>query len=374
MNFESLKALLDNPDGFITGPGRDCIVLINGKEVFRHFAGHKDFDTKDPMKGNELYNLYSCTKVSTCAAALTLVDKGLLKLDDPVSKYIPEFADLKLENGEKAKNEMKVIHLFTMSGGMDYDIFCDACKNVYAETDGKCPTITTAKALASRPLHFEPGSAFRYSLCHDILAAVVEVCSGMPYYDYFKSVFMEPLLMKDTTFTLCDDQKLRMPRQYTIKDNKIVPTDNSNCYKLGAEYQSGGAGLISSITDYVKILDMLCHGGVTPDGERILKQETIELMRTPQFNDEWQKTFNNWVGWSKGYKYGLGVYILDKPTDANSIAPKGCFGWDGAAGSFISIDPENKITMFFTQHLLSNEGHRYHEALRNEIYKAINAQ
>lgn len=374
MNFEGLKTLLNNPDGFITGPGRDCIVLIDGKVVFRHFAGQRDTDTKEPMNGNELYNLYSCTKVSTCAAALTLVDKGLLKLDDPVSKYIPEFADMRLENGEKATSEMKIIHLFTMSGGMDYDIFCDVIKNFHIETNGKCPTVATAKVLASRPLHFEPGSAFRYSLCHDILAAVVEVCSGMPYYDYFKSVFMEPLGMNDTSFSIDDNEKPRMARQYALRGGKIVPTDNSNCYKLGDEYQSGGAGLISSTEDYVKILNMLCQGGVTPDGKRILSEEIIKLMRTPQFDDEWQKTFNNWVGWSKGYKYGLGVYVLDKPEDANSIAPKGCFGWDGAAGSFISIDPENKVTIFFTQHILSNDVHRYHEALRNEIYKAIYAE
>lgn len=374
MDFSAVKALLDDPGKFIVGPGRDCIVIIDGKTVFRHYAGLKDRENNLPMQGDELYNLYSCTKVSTCATALILVDKGLLSLDDPVSKYIPAFADVKLHNGETPNEQMKIIHLFTMSGGMDYDIFCDVCKTVYRDTNGKSPTVYLAQSLAKRPLHFEPGSDFKYSLCHDILAAVVEVCSGMKYSEYFKKNMLEPLGMNDTAFSIDEEKSKRMAAQYQRDKNGITLIDSSNCYKLGSEYESGGAGLISSTSDYVKLLDMLCNGGTTPDGTRILSEKSIQIMRTPQFDDEWQKCFNRYVGWSAGYKYGLGVYVLDELNAANSIATKGCFGWDGAAGSFISIDPERKITIFFTQHLKSGDGHIYHEALRNEIYKAIDAE
>lgn len=375
MNFSKLTELLDKSEANGMAPGCGCVVFKGNELIYRHIAGLKDRETGEKLCGNELYYMYSCTKVMTCSAALTLVDKGLLNLDDKVSKYIPEFDNMTLTNGKKAENDIKVLNLFTMSGGLTYDfVDCADIDAVYKATNGRCPTLDIARTLAKRPLAFEPGTKFRYSLCHDVLAAVVEVCSGMKYFDYLKQTFLEPLGMNDTYMHLPESEKHRVATKYSYSEELKRPVrdaEQRNIYKLGSEYESGGAGLITTLDDYAKFLKMLSMGGRDENGREYLKRETIELMRTPVFDDEWQKCFNNEVFWSPGCKYGLGVYVLSDLTAAKSTAHTGLFGWDGAAGAFASIDPDEQITIFYIQHMHGGAGHDYHEKLRNAVYEGI---
>lgn len=374
MNFSKLTKLLDESEKNLMAPGCGCVVFKGEEQVYRHIAGFKDREAGIKLEGDETYFLYSCSKIMTCAAALTLVDKGLLSLEDKVADYIPEFAELTLTNGQRAKNDLKILHLFTMSGGFTYDLGCDAINSFREKTDGRCPTVGTMAAFSKHHILFEPGEGYAYSLCHDILAAVVEVCSGMKYGDYLKATFFDPLGMNSTFFHTPKGMESKMATKYIFDYDKEVSLrdkDQFNAYKLGSEYESGGAGIISTLDDYAKFLKMLTMGGRDASGREYLKRETIELMRTPAFDDEWQKKFCAAIPWSAGHKYGLGVYVLTDPEAAGSTAHSGIFGWDGAAGAFASIDPDEQITMFYIQHLHGGAGHTFHEKIRSAVYDGI---
>ena len=157
MQFQKLSDLLDS---FleIGIPGVDCVVYQDHEEVFRHRAGYSDLEQKLPITGKETYFLFSCSKVVTCAAALTLLERGKFLLTDPLAAYIPEFSEMVLTNGEKAKTEIKIRDLFTMSAGFTYDIASPSITQVIREKDGRATTLDVVRAIAKEPLSFEPGT------------------------------------------------------------------------------------------------------------------------------------------------------------------------------------------------------------------------
>ena len=194
--------------------------------------------------------------------------------------------------------------------------------------------------LASEPLCFEPGAQWNYSLCHDVLAAVVEVISGVRFGEYVKQNIFDPLGMKNSTFLLPEEEVEGLAAQYRFNAELGVPV---NCgkqiqtYKLGSEYESGGAGCISTAEDYIKFLEALRVGDV------ILKKETIQLMATDRLNDAQKATY-----WDQDWSYGLGLRCPKengKTTD---------FGWGGAAGAFLAVDIPNGLTLYYAQHMLSS--------------------
>ena len=171
-------------------PGTDCIVYKSGKEVFRHMNGYSNLEQKIPVNGMEFYNIYSCTKIATCVAALQLYEKGLFDLDDDLSEYMPEFETMYVKTAvgeiKKAKNRIKIRHLFAMTAGFNYDTSSASIEEGRRETNGVCPTREMMKYIAKEPLEFEPGEGFMYSLCHDVLAGLIEVLTGMTFGEYLK--------------------------------------------------------------------------------------------------------------------------------------------------------------------------------------------
>ena len=190
MQFQKLSDLLDS---FleIGIPGVDCVVYQDHEEVFRHRAGYSDLEQKLPITGKETYFLFSCSKVVTCAAALTLLERGKFLLTDPLAAYIPEFSEMVLTNGEKAKTEIKIRDLFTMSAGFTYDIASPSITQVIREKDGRATTLDVVRAIAKEPLSFEPGTHWQYSLCHDVLAGLVEGVSGKRFGEYVTETIFE---------------------------------------------------------------------------------------------------------------------------------------------------------------------------------------
>ena len=202
MNFEKLEALLNTfPELGI--PGVDCAVYVNHEPVFRHMAGYSDKEAKIPMKGNETYFIYSCSKPITCAAALTLLEDGKMLLTDPVSEYIPEFSEMFLPNGEKAKHPITIKHLFTMTAGLDYDLFAPEIQAVTEAKGENASTLDIVRAIAKRPISFEPGSRWQYSLCHDVLAGVAEVISGKQFSDFVQKKIFDPVGMTRSSYHPC---------------------------------------------------------------------------------------------------------------------------------------------------------------------------
>jgi len=378
MNIKPLQSLLDDITQWRI-PGCDCAVFHKNQTVFRYSAGYADVKTKTPISSENLFNLYSASKVITCTAALQLFEQGKFLLNDPLSDYLPEFKELwirtKIENGTtrlvKAKNSIRIRDLFTMSAGLTYDLNTKSIEEVKHQTQNRCPTREIMKAIAKEPILFEPGTQWNYSLCHDVLGGLIEVVSGKRFGDYLAENLFTPLGMKDTGFCLTEENLPRMATQYRFEEEKNVAVEIpiTNTYKLGSEYESGGAGLISSVDDYIKFANAMCHGGKAPNGERILSAKTIDLMRM-NFLDERSMNNFNWVQMS-GYGYGLGVRTLIDPVKGGSLSPIGEFGWGGAAGAYVLIDPENELALFYAQHLLNNQEPFVHPRIRNTMYASL---
>ena len=382
MNFTKLTEFLENDVMEMGVPGCDIAIYKDHREIYRHTVGYDNLEKKTPLKKDVLYNLYSCTKVATCTAAMQLVDSGKILITEPLSKYIPEYENMtvkyKNEDGtvgvRPAKNPILIKHLFSMSAGFNYDISSPAIKRVSEEKCGRATTLDIIRALAEEPLEFEPGTEYRYSLCHDVLGALVEVVSGMRLGDYMKKYIFDPLGMVDTSFDCTPDKYARIATEYSYdrKNKKAVEVSNtSNRYRLsiGTEYQSGGAGLLSTVDDYILLADALANLGVGKNGKRILSSRAVNLMRQNQLDDFRLSQFRT-KAHLMGYGYALGVRTNMLPESAGNLAPLGEFGWDGARSAYLSADPENRLAVYYGQHL---DGFHeiLHPRLRNVIYSCL---
>ncbi len=376
MDFSKLKAEFEHWINEKGVPGAQIIVRKGYDEVFRHCAGYSDLEKNTPMTYDNVFWLYSMTKVITMTAVMRAKEQGYLQLDDPVEKYIPTFKHLlvKTENGVKpCETTLTLRHLMTMTGGFGYDINGLPEANI-ARKDPEATTLDVIKAFGYGPLLFEPGTDFQYSFCHDVAAAVLEVATGMTFGEYLKKEIFEPLHITNMGFFPTEAQKSRFAQKwrYTRVDDKlvIVPAEEYNGYALSAKYESGGAGLFGNADEYMKFAHVLSNGGITKDGYRLLTKESIDEMRTPALKGRvlWQFIKkSNLIG----YGYGLGVRTLIN--EDCSKGPLGEFGWDGAAGSYVSIDPENHISIVYTQYVLGQLPIylEAHPSFRDAVYEAL---
>lgn len=367
MKFQNLK---DTLDSFLELgiPGFDCIVYKNHKEIFRHFGGYSDIETKTPINGNETYYLYSCTKPIVCTAALTLLEKGKFLLNDPLYEYIPEFKTMYLENGEEVKNPILIRHLFSMMAGFDYDLTSPSIM-AEKEKNENAGTLDIVKAIAKEPLDFEPGTKFQYSLCHDVLGGLIEAVSGKTLGEYVTETILDPANMKKTTFGVTDKNKDNLATLYRVEDGKVVRSEQQNDFIVTPKYQSGGAGLVSCVEDYILFADAMANGGMAKNKNKIISQSTIDLMRANRLDDDMYKFFAQ--GQSAGYGYGLGVRTLIDPASGGTLAPKGEFGWDGAAAAYTSFSPETGVSVFYAEHVLGGFHGYAHPRLRNALYSCL---
>ena len=343
-NGETLKRLKSCEEFGI--PSIDCVVYHKGNCVFRYQSGYSDEARKKPVDGTERYNIYSCSKVITCTAVMQLVEKDVIRLDDAVYEYLPEFHDMKkIVDGrlEPVKNTMTVRHLMTMTAGLTYNTLSENLQRGKQETGGRMPTREAMKYLACDPLVFEPGSSWRYSLCHDVLAAIVEVVSGKRFGLYVKENIFDRVGMKHSTFLLPDNELPGITAQYRYdaQSGKYNPCGPQiQTYKLGSEYESGGAGCISTADDYIAFLENLCSG------ETLLRRDTIARMICPQIGKNAETAYHQTI--QPEYSYGLGVRC-PKP-GSNALD----WGWGGAAGAHLAIIPSLEITLFYVMHVLGS--------------------
>ena len=367
MDFTNLKNFIDTLPAYGI-PSSDIIVYRDHKELWRHQVG-------EPLRGDELYYMYSCTKVVTCIAALQLFEQGKFLMKDPISNYLPEFDELYVKKGSfsvACETPVTFRHLFTMTAGLNYDLTAPVLREVVEKTNGRAPTREFIAALARVPLDFEPGTQFQYSLCHDVLACLVEVISGMTFGEYCKKNIFEPCGMVDSTFIATDVVRARMAPQYRYNDARhaALKVDLVNAYVPGTEYESGGAGLISSVNDYIKFTDALACGGVSYLGNRIISEHTLRMMRTNCISDEMKLAYHKKWSALDGYGYGFGVRCEPDLSYGLTASPSE-FGWHGAAGSYMIIDPETKTSLFYAQHMLNNKERYVHPRIRHCFYSGM---
>ena len=393
MDFSYLKQFMDRVV-FTRTPGSCVEVRVKGEKVFSYASGYSDIEKLTPMTGNETFQLYSCTKPATVTAALQLLERGLYTVTDPIYDYIPEFKDMYVKQADgslkKLETPIKIRDLFSMGAGLNYDLNSSGIQKARELTGGKMDTGTVVRCLAEQPLEYEPGTRHWYSLAHDVLAHFVEIVSGMKFSEYMKKYIFEPLEMNNTTFH--PDEKIlsRMsalhrfvPEGETEMETYVeaqmgnIDRDGScekvplvNVYKLGPEYESGGAGLVSDLEDYSKFTAMLANKGLGLNGERVLTERTVDLMRTNVLNDAQLWEFRQNIAMS-GYGYGYGVRTLMNPELVGSLSSIGEFGWSGAAGAIMIADPEAELSVFFAQHCLGLRQGFFLPRLRNTVYTCL---
>ena len=354
-------------------PSVDCIVYQDHKQIYRHMNGTVDIAKTKAVQADQRYLMFSMTKVQTMTAVMQLVEQGKLSLDDEVAKYLPAYEKMQVadEKGLRdLKEPMRIWHLLSMQSGLDYNLERPGIVRVLKEKGQSATTREIVDAFAESPLKFEPGTHFEYSLSHDVAAAVIEVVSGMRFGEYLKKYIWEPLKMQNTFFAKPQNDGLeRLAQQYIANENGIVPMEQTCNYQLSERYESGGAGLVSSTEDYAKLADTLACGGETADGRRILKPETVEVIKKNLLCDAGIEEIANNMG-RKGYGYGCGMQVFLWPERVGSKAPAGIFGWDGAAGSCIQMDTASRLSVVYTQHV-RNCGMAYdtiHPMLREIVF------
>ena len=391
MDFSMLKDFMTRLTAWRM-PGNTAVVYYKNKEVFRYSSGYSDIESKTPMNGGELLNIYSCSKVATVTAALQLYEKGLFLLDDPLYEYIPEYREMYIrgENGEliKAQKPITFRHLFTMTAGLTYNTESENIVRGQKETGGRMPTAEAVKYIAKDPILFEPGTRWSYSLCHDVLAGAVEVISGRKFSEYAIKNIFEPVGAKGVFYHRTPEIMDKMASQYEYrtaaagtedavaaqinsgnKEGRCVNVGKKALFELGTEYDSGGAGITVSVPEYAKFTDALANGGKAATGERILSAGTIELLRTNQLSAEQSKDYN----WKQhtGYGYGLGVRTMTDRAKSGSNGSIGEFGWCGAAGAAVICDPDMGLSCFYAHHMLNPHEDYYMPRLRNILYSCM---
>ncbi len=380
MNFDKLRAFQDRLTEWRI-PGNDCAVYKDGETVYRHMSGYSNVERGAKIRGDELYFFWSATKLITTSLALRLFENGNFKMDDPLYEYIPEFRNMSVKivtDGKvellPAKNPILIRHLFNMSAGFDYNLFTSEIREVCRSTGFRSPTLDVARAIAQSPLQFEAGTRWKYSVCHDVLGAFIEVVSGKKLRDYAREALFEPLGMNDTTYNLPSPDKMsRMATQYCWRDDlgKYISTNNSCGHILGSEYDSGGAGIVASCEDYMKFASCIADGGTAKNGYRFLSRDTVDMWKTNTLSPVQIRDLEATFGHMRGCGYGYGVRTILSTDFAD--APRECeeFGWSGAAGVIVMIDTSRRMALVYVQHMLTSHEAYILPRLRKILYESI---
>ncbi len=380
MNFQPLRDFLDYYLQNLSVPGSDTIIYRNHEEIFRYQSGFDDIRYRTPVKPDAMYNIYSCSKVATGVAATQLIERGEIAVTDPLYAYFPEFRDVEVEvrddsgniiGTRRAEKPILIKHLLTMTSGMYYNWGHPAITDAVERSGGRAPTLDICRAAANVPLAFTPGEGYKYGFSLDIMAGVIELVTGTRFADYMHDNIFEPLEMKDTSYHIPKEKAGRMATQYeydSARRSAVIIDSAANAHRLGCEFDSGGAGIISTVSDYILLADALACGGVGKNGSRILSSYGVRLMSSNSLNGEQLDGFMS--DWNTGYGYGYGVRVNMNPTEIGNIAPVGEFGWDGAKLCYFSADPVGKISVFHAEHMGGVHGIVI-PRLRNLIYSCI---
>ncbi|MDQ6828502.1 MAG: beta-lactamase family protein, partial [Gemmatimonadota bacterium] len=340
--------------------GAVALVARRGRVAYVQSVGMADIASGRAMTPNALFRIASMTKPVTAVAIMRLIEDGEIRLDDPVSKFIPRFADVRVYAGggaahpalEAPRRPITIQDLLTHTAGMTYGFFGNSSVDSIYLASGIVmnPAITIeqfADSLAHLPLLFSPGERWNYSVALDVLGRVVEVASGMPFDRYLDERIFKPLRMTETSFHVAPALRPRMVTVYTRRgDGRLAGGGDVEPIYADGRFLSGGGGLVSTVADYLRFAQMLVAGG-TLDGARILKPETVALMRRNCLPGTMR--LSRAIAGQSGYGFGLGGAVLVDSGAPAGGAP-GLFRWAGAFNTYFWIDPKNELVgMIWTQ-------------------------
>jgi CubicO group peptidase (beta-lactamase class C family) len=367
-------------------PGAIVLIQQHGKPVYHEFFGVQDVVSKAPMTDQTIFRLSSMTKAITSVVAVQLIDEGKLKLDDPIAKYIPSFANVRVGVERKAEDGTKtlelvppdrpptVLDLMRHTSGITYGFYGDSLvRKTYAAAnlyEGDFDLAEFAERIAKLPLHDQPGSLWQYGHSTDVLGRIMEIVSGKSLLAVEREKLLDPLGMKDTGFFITDPQKLKLLAQ---------PMPNDSDFRVGRKYtpetprkwESATGGMISTMSDIGRFSQMLLDGGKL-EGKTYLSPQAYELMTTDKIGPGSGVGRDYFYFPGDGFGFGLGLAVRTDPGNAKP-PPPGSLGelkWDGASGCYFVID--RKQDMFFV--LLEqtpSERQRIQRTLKQLIYEAM---
>jgi CubicO group peptidase (beta-lactamase class C family) len=363
-------------------PGAVLLIQQHGRPVLFESFGVRNPDSQGPMTPDSIFRLYSMSKPITSVAAMVLVDDGKLSLDDPLSKFIPAFAETKVAvdtrdaNGEIAIEPLvrpiTILDLLRHTSGITYGFYGDSpVRKLYASShlfDGDSDNAQFAERLAKLPLAEQPGMLWDYGHSTDVLGRVVEVVSGKSLFEFERERLLAPLGMVDTAFHVDDAKRARVvePLPGDRFQGSIAGLGDP---VLRRRWESGGAGMVGTIGDYARFAQMLLNGG-SLDGRQYLKPETVRLMTSDHAGLETKIARDQYYFPSGDSGFGLGFAVR---TVANPPLPSGEYRWDGVGGTFFFIDPQDDM---FTICMMQSpsQRQRIQIELKTLIYQALEKQ
>lgn len=394
-NDHDFSAMHDRMQWYIDQEILPCCMslVLNGLDVvdFSLF-GYMDLDSRAPLREDAIYRMYSNTKIVTSVAALMLLERGTYSLDDPLEKHLPEFADMQvvkagagsITDTEPASCSMTPRHLLSHSAGLSYGWMepKSVIDSAYAASGLNVPgndDITIAELserLGQLPLAYHPGSSWRYSFATDITGRLIEVLSGQTFDAFLQENIFEPLGMTDTGFFVPPEKQDRFITMYAGADlfdpmkPGLTKADDpaTGIYSKPRRKLSGGGGLVSTVQDYLAFIRALINGGEW-NGVRLLREETLQLMRSNQLANGVGVAFPMWS--MPGTVFGLGVALRETPGDADSALAKDEYFWGGIAGTHSWIAPgANLAGMCFTQRMPAF-WHPFSHDFRDHVYGSL---
>jgi CubicO group peptidase (beta-lactamase class C family) len=386
MSAERLERLNDALQAYVDRgelAGSVTLVARRGRIAYFEAFGARDREANAAMKTDAIFRIASQSKAIVSVAAMTLVEEGKLLLTDPVGKYLPELMETKVAVARgsgggydvvKAARPITVRDLLTHTSGFGYgngvggDLWTAANQTGYYFADRDETIRDSVRRIASLPAHAQPGTQWIYGYSTDILGALVEVVAGKPLDQALRERVLEPLDMRDTEFYLSAGKNDRLTAVYSMNSGKLerAPTPG-NAVGQGHYVQgprknfSGGAGLLSTATDYARFLQMMLNGGEL-DGRRILSRKTVELMTTSHLGD---------IAYNAGQGFGLGFYVVEDVGARGSPGSVGEFGWGGAYHTTYWVDPREELVVVHLTQLVPAGTVDDQAKVRALVYQAI---
>ncbi len=369
-------------------PGFSMLVYRRGEVVYDEVIGLMDVEAGRSLEKDTIFRMYSQTKPVACAALLMLFEEGRFLLEDPVARYIPAFGKVKVFAGMNLEGmrlvdperPMTIRHLFTHTSGLTYgfdpenpvDRLYAKARMIDLVTYGQKPLAEIVEKLAQLPLINHPGAIYNYSMSHDVIGYLVSLLADMPFEDFLKKRIFEPLGMQDTDFWVPPEKAGRFAALYTTgEDGRTILAEAPGASILLKPPVAalGGMGLVSTQRDYLRFARMLLNGGEL-DGVRLLGTRTVELMRSNHLNPAQLATMGTPEYPNFGFGYGLGVGVLLDRGLNGAMRSVGSFGWGGAAGTEMVIDPQEEMVLLLaTQRLYAPYLHSV--LFQNLVFQAL---
>ncbi len=366
-----------------------CLVMRGTDVVDYRTLGYMDLESREPLREDAIFRIYSNTKIVTSVAAMMLFEEKRFELDDPVARFIPSFANMQVlkpdarspHDVEPAKSPVTMRQILSHSAGLSYGVFepgsvidqlyAQAGLHLLSNTDGTLEGL--CEIVGRLPLAFQPGTSWRYSVGTDVTARVIEVISGQRFDAFLKDRILGPLGMVDTDFYVPAEKQHRFTTMYAPVDLFAPMTGGLNkaddpfngMYAMPHSMLAGGHGLVSTVADYVTFLRALINGGEW-DGVRLLQARTLDLMRTNQLADGVSVHFPMWE--MKGNVFGLGFALKQTPAEGEPETAVGEYHWGGIAGTHSWMAPRAGITGVCMTQRMPGFWHPFSQDFKRMVY------